>query len=95
VATTVHAAQIVSGLPRDPTDLPLALIVTPDEVIEVAAPPPAPPPGSTGRGSATRIWTRCRCSGSWLRPGVAAEHSPGSWLRTGYRPLVGRMSPLA
>jgi 5-formyltetrahydrofolate cyclo-ligase len=42
VATTVHAAQIVDHLPRDPTDLPLALIVTPDEVIEVAAPPPAP-----------------------------------------------------
>jgi 5-formyltetrahydrofolate cyclo-ligase len=34
--------QIVSGLPQDPTDLPLALIVTPDEVIEVAAPTPAP-----------------------------------------------------
>jgi 5-formyltetrahydrofolate cyclo-ligase len=42
VATTVHAAQIVNHLPRDPTDLPLALIVTPDEVIEVAAPTPAP-----------------------------------------------------
>jgi 5-formyltetrahydrofolate cyclo-ligase len=38
----VHAAQIVSALGRDPTDLPLALIVTPDEVIEVADPPPAP-----------------------------------------------------
>jgi 5-formyltetrahydrofolate cyclo-ligase len=34
--------QIVGRLPRDATDLPLALIVTPDEVIEVAAPPPAP-----------------------------------------------------
>ncbi|MGH6904849.1 MAG: 5-formyltetrahydrofolate cyclo-ligase, partial [Geminicoccaceae bacterium] len=42
VATTVHAAQIVGHLPRDPIDLPLALIVTPDEVIEVVAPPPAP-----------------------------------------------------
>ena len=42
VATTVHPVQIVGGLPRAPTDLPLALIVTPDEVIRVAAPPPAP-----------------------------------------------------
>jgi 5-formyltetrahydrofolate cyclo-ligase len=42
VATTVHPVQIVGRLPRDPTDLPLALIVTPDEVIEVVAPPPAP-----------------------------------------------------
>jgi 5-formyltetrahydrofolate cyclo-ligase len=41
VATTVHPVQIVGRLPRDPTDLPLALIATPDEVIEVA-PPPAP-----------------------------------------------------
>ena len=94
MATTVHAAQIVSGLPRDPTDLPLALIVTPDEVIEVAAPPPAP---------AGIDWTRLSDADldampvlrNWRRPGVAAEHSPGSWLRTGYRPLVGRMSPLA
>jgi 5-formyltetrahydrofolate cyclo-ligase len=42
VATTVHPVQIVGRLPRDPTDLPLALIATPDEVIEVAPPPPAP-----------------------------------------------------
>jgi 5-formyltetrahydrofolate cyclo-ligase len=42
VATTVHPVQIVGGLPRAPTDLPLTLIVTPDEAIEVAAPPPAP-----------------------------------------------------
>jgi 5-formyltetrahydrofolate cyclo-ligase len=42
VATTVHPAQIVCRLPRDPTDLPLALIVTPGEVIRVSAPPPAP-----------------------------------------------------
>jgi 5-formyltetrahydrofolate cyclo-ligase len=42
VATTVHAVQIVGRLPRAPTDLPLALIVTPDELIRVAAPPPAP-----------------------------------------------------
>ena len=43
VATTVHRGRRSwTGLPRDPTDLPLALIVTPDEVIEVAPPPPAP-----------------------------------------------------
>jgi 5-formyltetrahydrofolate cyclo-ligase len=42
VATTVHPVQIVCRLPRDPTDLPLALIVTPDEVIRVESPPPAP-----------------------------------------------------
>jgi 5-formyltetrahydrofolate cyclo-ligase len=42
VATTVHPAQIVGGLPGAPTDLPLALIVTPEEVIRVATPPPAP-----------------------------------------------------
>ena len=42
VATTVHPVQIVGRLPCEPTDLPLALIVTPDEVIEVAAPPRAP-----------------------------------------------------
>jgi 5-formyltetrahydrofolate cyclo-ligase len=42
VATTVHPVQLVARLPRDPTDLPLALIVTPDEVIRIGAPPPAP-----------------------------------------------------
>jgi 5-formyltetrahydrofolate cyclo-ligase len=42
VATTVHPVQIVARLPRAPTDLPLAVIVTPDEVVQVAAPPPAP-----------------------------------------------------
>ena len=42
VATTVHPVQVVAGLPHDPTDLPLAAIVTPDEVIRIAAPPPAP-----------------------------------------------------
>jgi 5-formyltetrahydrofolate cyclo-ligase len=38
----VHPVQIVGGLPIEPNDLPLALIVTPDEVIEVKNPPPAP-----------------------------------------------------
>jgi 5-formyltetrahydrofolate cyclo-ligase len=42
VATTGHPVQIVESLPSDPNDLPLALIVTPDEVIEVEKPPPAP-----------------------------------------------------
>jgi 5-formyltetrahydrofolate cyclo-ligase len=42
VATTVHPVQILYRLPRDPTDLPLSLIVTPHEVIRVGAPPPAP-----------------------------------------------------
>jgi len=42
VATTVHPVQIVRRLPRDPTDLPLSLIVTPHEVLRVASPPPAP-----------------------------------------------------
>jgi 5-formyltetrahydrofolate cyclo-ligase len=38
----VHPVQIVGGLPVEPNDLPLALIVTPDEVIEVEKPQPAP-----------------------------------------------------
>lgn len=42
VATTVHPVQIVRRIPRDPTDLPLTLIVTPDEVVRFAAPAPAP-----------------------------------------------------
>ena len=42
VATTIHPVQILSRLPRDPTDLRLSLIVTPHEVIRVVSPPPAP-----------------------------------------------------
>ena len=42
VATTVHPLQVVRSMPRDPNDLPVRLIATPDEVIEVDAPPPAP-----------------------------------------------------
>lgn len=42
VATTVHPLQIVHGLPRDPTDLPVQLIATPSDLIEVERPPPAP-----------------------------------------------------
>lgn len=42
VATTVHPVQIVEGLPWDSTDLPLSVIVTPDDIITVKHPPPAP-----------------------------------------------------
>lgn len=42
VATTVHAVQILEVLPRDSTDLPVSLIVTPDDTICVKDPPPAP-----------------------------------------------------
>jgi 5-formyltetrahydrofolate cyclo-ligase len=42
VATTVHPLQIVGGFPRQSNDLPLTLIVTPDETITVKRPPPAP-----------------------------------------------------
>ena len=42
VATTVHPLQIVGAFPRDPNDLPLSLIVTPDETISVKRPPPPP-----------------------------------------------------
>jgi 5-formyltetrahydrofolate cyclo-ligase len=42
VATTVHDIQIVDGLPRDPTDLPLSVIVTPHEIIRVKRPSRAP-----------------------------------------------------
>lgn len=42
VATTVHPVQIVPRLPRDPTDLPLSLIVTPEETLRVASPLPPP-----------------------------------------------------
>jgi 5-formyltetrahydrofolate cyclo-ligase len=42
VVTTVHALQIVEDFPVEAHDLPVSLIVTPDETIEVATPPPAP-----------------------------------------------------
>jgi 5-formyltetrahydrofolate cyclo-ligase len=42
VATTVHPLQVVDRLPRDEHDLPLALVVTPDASMPVAAPPPPP-----------------------------------------------------
>lgn len=42
VATTVHPLQLVDEVPMDAHDLPLALIVTPDEAIRVDDPPPPP-----------------------------------------------------
>lgn len=42
VATTVHAIQVVDEFPWDPADLPLSVIVTPEEVITVKHPPPEP-----------------------------------------------------
>ncbi len=42
VATTVHPLQIVEDFPAEAHDLPLNLIVTPAETIEVASPRPAP-----------------------------------------------------
>ncbi len=44
VATTVHGVQIVEAFPWDPIDLPLSVIITPDETITVKI-PPAPPNG--------------------------------------------------
>jgi 5-formyltetrahydrofolate cyclo-ligase len=42
VVTTVHPLQLVDALPTDPHDLPLSLIVTPDETVEVKDPPDPP-----------------------------------------------------
>jgi 5-formyltetrahydrofolate cyclo-ligase len=42
VATTVHSIQVVDDLPWDPNDLPLSVIVTPEQAIRVKNPPPAP-----------------------------------------------------
>jgi 5-formyltetrahydrofolate cyclo-ligase len=42
VATTVHSVQVVERFPRDPTDLPLSLLVTPEETIRIRHPPAAP-----------------------------------------------------
>jgi 5-formyltetrahydrofolate cyclo-ligase len=42
VATTVHPLQVVDALPTDPHDLPLSLVVTPDETIRVDDPPSGP-----------------------------------------------------
>jgi 5-formyltetrahydrofolate cyclo-ligase len=42
VATTVHPLQLVDALPADAHDLPLSLIVTPGETIQVEDPPDPP-----------------------------------------------------
>jgi len=42
VVTTVHDMQIVERFPMSENDLPLSLIATPEEIIEVRRPPPAP-----------------------------------------------------
>ncbi len=42
VATTVHDLQVVDDFPRDAHDVPVSVIITPGETIEVASPPPAP-----------------------------------------------------
>jgi 5-formyltetrahydrofolate cyclo-ligase len=42
VATTVHDLQLVDDVPRDPTDQPLAVIVTPTRTIRVKKPGAAP-----------------------------------------------------
>lgn len=42
VATTVHGVQIVADFPTESNDLPLACIATPDGIVMVETPPPAP-----------------------------------------------------
>ena len=42
VATTVHSVSVVDDFPRDDIDLPLTMVVTPEEVIRVADPFPPP-----------------------------------------------------
>ncbi len=42
VVTTVHRLQLVKRFPTDSHDLPVSLIATPEEVIEIANPPPSP-----------------------------------------------------
>lgn len=42
VATTVHELQVVGDFPIEATDIPLAVICTPERALRVAEPPPAP-----------------------------------------------------
>ncbi|HEX2056280.1 MAG TPA: 5-formyltetrahydrofolate cyclo-ligase [Nitrospiraceae bacterium] len=42
VATTVHEVQVVENFPRDVNDLPLSVIVTPEQTIRVRRPLPTP-----------------------------------------------------
>jgi 5-formyltetrahydrofolate cyclo-ligase len=43
VATTVHALQILEEFPTEPHDVPVSIIATAAELIEIVQPPPAPP----------------------------------------------------
>ena len=42
VVTSVHPLQVVENFPVDAHDLPVSIIATPQEIIEVAHPPPPP-----------------------------------------------------
>jgi 5-formyltetrahydrofolate cyclo-ligase len=42
VLTTAHPLQVVRDFPAEPHDLPVSVIATPEQLIEVARPPPAP-----------------------------------------------------
>jgi 5-formyltetrahydrofolate cyclo-ligase len=42
VLTTVHPLQVLEGFPTEDHDLPVSIIATPDEMIEVKDPPAAP-----------------------------------------------------
>jgi 5-formyltetrahydrofolate cyclo-ligase len=42
VVTTVHPLQVLDGFPTEAHDLPVSLIATPDDVIEVDHPPASP-----------------------------------------------------
>jgi 5-formyltetrahydrofolate cyclo-ligase len=42
VATTVHDLQVVTSVPRDPTDQPLSVIATPSHAIRIKRPSSAP-----------------------------------------------------
>ena len=42
VATTVHDLQVVTSVPRDPTDQPLSVIATPTQAIRIKRPSAAP-----------------------------------------------------
>lgn len=55
VGTTVHPLQLVDGDFGDPTDLPVAAVATPDELVRVDSPPPAPAGIDWSRLDETRI----------------------------------------
>ena len=61
VATTVHRVQILDEFPRDPTDLPLTVIATPEKVIRVRRHSKGHQVASTGINFQKKIWTLCPC----------------------------------